>query len=137
MVGITILALAVSLIIQYVVASKFAEIAQMKGHTSNSYFWFTFLLGICGMLMVVALPNKNDITCTTSKNNTPVSTFLHNEPQNKTAVYTPTNNSKTTNKGNAPLNAEIVNGEKVCPKCGQTQKTDRKVCWFCGQPFSN
>lgn len=46
-------------------------------------------------------------------------------------------NNKGESKSNLPTNAEIINGEKVCPKCGQVQKVDRKVCWSCGQQFSN
>lgn len=50
-------------------------------------------------------------------------------------------NSATTendpNKANAPISAEIKDGEKVCPKCGTAQKADRRVCWSCGQPFAN
>ena len=37
------------------IAMKFADIAGMKGHDVSPYFWYTFLLGIVGMLMVVAL----------------------------------------------------------------------------------
>ena len=39
--------------------------------------------------------------------------------------------------GNDNVHAEIVNGEKVCPKCGTAQKADRKVCWSCGANFDN
>ncbi len=38
---------------------------------------------------------------------------------------------------NDNVHAEIVNGEKVCPKCGTAQKADRKVCWSCGAKFDN
>ena len=48
----------VYLIIAYMVAKKFAEIAEMKGHDGDTYFWFTYCLGICGMLMVIALPDN-------------------------------------------------------------------------------
>ena len=40
-------------------ASKFAEIAEMKGHSGKAYFWYVFLFGIIGMIMVAALPNNN------------------------------------------------------------------------------
>ena len=46
----------VALIILAVIAAQFGSIAEMKGHSSRTYFWFTFLFGIAGMLMVIALP---------------------------------------------------------------------------------
>ena len=61
-----LLCIIIALIIDYVIAKKFADIAEMKGHEGNTYFWFTFLLGVVGMLMVIALPvetkNENDNT---------------------------------------------------------------------------
>ena len=51
-----LLGIVIALIIDYVIAKKFEEIAEMKGHEGNTYFWFTFLLGMVGMLMVIALP---------------------------------------------------------------------------------
>lgn len=38
-------------------ASEFKRIAEMKGHAGGKYFWWSFLLGPVGMLMVVALPD--------------------------------------------------------------------------------
>ena len=35
------------------------------------------------------------------------------------------------------VKAEVVDGEKVCPKCGTKQRVDRSVCWSCGQRFVN
>ena len=40
-------------------ASEFKKIAEMKGHEGGRYFWWSFLLGPIGMLMVVALPDRN------------------------------------------------------------------------------
>lgn len=53
------LIIVVVLVINGVIAMKFADIAGMKGHDVSPYFWYTFLLGIVGMLMVVALPDIN------------------------------------------------------------------------------
>ncbi|MBQ3081243.1 MAG: DUF4339 domain-containing protein [Clostridia bacterium] len=44
------------ILIWFIVSKKFAEIAEMKGHKGSAYFWFTFLMGLVGMLMVIALP---------------------------------------------------------------------------------
>ena len=51
-----IIGIIIALIINFFVAGEFANIAEMKGYHGNVYFWFTFLFGIAGMLMVVALP---------------------------------------------------------------------------------
>ena len=51
-----LLGIVIVLIIDYVIAKKFEEIAEMKGHEGGTYFWFTFIFGVVGMLMVIALP---------------------------------------------------------------------------------
>ena len=51
-----LLGIVIALIIDYVIAKKFEEIAEMKGHEGRTYFWFTFIFGVVGMLMVIALP---------------------------------------------------------------------------------
>lgn len=61
------LAVAVAvLVIDFVVAKKFAKIAEMKGHDGYAYFYYVFFLGIVGMLMVVALPD-NDVEENTAR----------------------------------------------------------------------
>ena len=52
-----IIGIVIALVIGCIIACKFSEIAEMKGHNGREYFWYTFLFGICGMLMVIALPN--------------------------------------------------------------------------------
>ena len=44
------------LVISGIVASKFDEIADMKGH--SGYFWWCFILGAIGWAMVIALPDR-------------------------------------------------------------------------------
>ena len=39
-------------------ADAFKQIAEMKGHDGKAVFWWTFFLGIVGMLMAVALPDR-------------------------------------------------------------------------------
>lgn len=55
-----VVALVVALIIDYIIAKKFSDIAEMKGHAGDTYFWFTFVFGIVGMLMVIALPIQSN-----------------------------------------------------------------------------
>lgn len=51
------LILLVYLVIHGIIARKFEEIAQLKGH--SGYFWWCFWLGPAGWLMVAALPDRN------------------------------------------------------------------------------
>ena len=60
--------LIIALVINYIIAKNFSDIAEMKGHQGSTYFWFTFLFGLAGMLMVIALPNEKPINL----KNTPV-----------------------------------------------------------------
>ena len=46
------------IVLWYFVGKEFQRIAAMKGHEETRYFWWTFLLGPVGMMMVVALPQK-------------------------------------------------------------------------------
>ena len=57
-----LLGIVIALMIDYYIAKKFSDIAEMKGHEGNTYFWFTFIFGLIGMLMVIALPNTEAIT---------------------------------------------------------------------------
>ena len=52
-----LLGIMIGLVINYFVAKEIAEIAEMKGFFGITYFWFTFFLGIVGILMVIALPD--------------------------------------------------------------------------------
>lgn len=47
------------LIINIVFANEFRSVARDKGYDSIKYFWYVFIFGIIGMLLVIALPNKN------------------------------------------------------------------------------
>ena len=127
-----IIGIVFELIIAYIAACKFSEIAEMKGHKGREYFRYTFWLGIIGMLMVIALPNLK----TAEKNVAPVKpsnpTPIGNEPLPQSVGQ-----AQTGNTGNPPVSAMINNGQKVCPKCGLSQRENRSVCWSCGQRFDN
>lgn len=49
-----------AIIVAYYVSKEFEKIAEMKGYYDRRYFWWTFLLGAVGMLMVIALPDKSE-----------------------------------------------------------------------------
>lgn len=60
--NVAILVLIVVFIIDYFIACEFRQIASDKGYSdcAGKYFWYVFLTGIPGMLLVIALPDKND-----------------------------------------------------------------------------
>lgn len=131
-----LLGIVIALVIDYFIAKKFSDIAEMKGHEGNTYFWFTFWLGLVGMLMVIALPEKEVYDkkslpsfslplqpveaprCEPSVKQTPIT-----EPQN--------------NDNKKHVTAEIVDGNKVCPNCKLSQRANRTICWQCGAIFDN
>ena len=46
------------LIIDYIIAKEFEAVAIAKGYSEQKYFWYSFLFGIVGYLLVLALPKK-------------------------------------------------------------------------------
>lgn len=46
------------IVLWYFIGKEFQRIAVMKGHEETRYFWWTFLMGPVGMMMVIALPQK-------------------------------------------------------------------------------
>lgn len=56
--GLIIFGAIAVIVLWFFAAMEFQRIAAMKGHDEDRYFWWTFLLGPVGMLMVVALPQK-------------------------------------------------------------------------------
>ena len=56
--GILLVISVLYLVIALLVATKFDEIARMKGHDTGYTAW-VFFTGIFGMIMVAALPDKS------------------------------------------------------------------------------
>lgn len=59
--GVLLLALAILTlfsILPYLIAKEFEFIALEKGYNGKKYFWYSFLLGIVGYMLVIALPKK-------------------------------------------------------------------------------
>ena len=132
MIFLYLLCIVVGVIIDYVIAKKFEEIAEMKGHEGHTYFWFTFLFGIIGMLMVIALPNQKVPTVSTLPEKKAIPITIDSVPSPKTTI------NETKNTSNAQCEAVAVarsDGHITCPKCGLVQKNNRTVCWDCGQKF--
>ena len=53
-----ILMVILAIVLNWNIAKEFEFIATEKGYCEKKYFWWTFWLGILGMLMVIALPIK-------------------------------------------------------------------------------
>lgn len=105
------------IVINAVLAWKFDQIAQLKGY--DGYFWYCFVFGIAGYLMVVALPTDN--TAVTSQKPAP--------PREE----------KKKNYDLASLAQEAENTRKktafdcwVCKKCGEKNTADEMYCKSCG-----
>lgn len=65
--------------------------------------------------------------------NFPIKTVANNEGLYTTKVSTQSiNDTKTYNDKIAPT---IIEGQIVCPSCGEKQKLGRTVCWYCGTKF--
>ena len=56
------------IIIDYIIAQEFQQIANQKGFNERKYFWYSFLLGFAGWIMVIALPDRK-------------SSYIINQPQ--------------------------------------------------------
>ena len=97
-----LLLIIVALVIDYFIAKKFEEIAEMKGHIGSTYFWFTFLFGVAGMLMVVALP-------------------IQTAAEDHKAVLPPAKDIWAK----AQANAADLQSTKRCPYCGGIVKMGR------------
>lgn len=54
--------IVVIFVINCFAAEQFSEIASMKGHLNKKYFWWCFWLGIVGWAMVIALPDRANIS---------------------------------------------------------------------------
>ncbi len=54
----SIVACALALWIDYLIAREFYFAAQEKGYPGKKYLWICFFLGMVGYLLVIALPNR-------------------------------------------------------------------------------
>ena len=55
---IVLIACALVLWIDYLIAKEFYFAAQAKGYYEKKYLWICFFLGMVGYLLVIALPNR-------------------------------------------------------------------------------
>ena len=55
---VSIVACAIALWIDYLIAREFYFAAHEKGYPGKKYLWICFFLGMVGYLLVIALPNR-------------------------------------------------------------------------------
>lgn len=56
--GVFVLVAIADIVVAYLIGKEFEFIAKEKGYTSKRYFWWTFLFGLVGIPMVIALPDR-------------------------------------------------------------------------------
>ncbi|MBQ6171759.1 MAG: hypothetical protein IJK34_03885 [Clostridia bacterium] len=113
------------LIIDFIVAKEFKSIASLKGYNDNKYFWYTFLFGPCGMLMIIALPQSGiaaevDIRKTNLEDKSKSSTQSSFEKRMQASAVIPKLDE---------------HGKAVCPICGTAQNKTNEMCYSCGTLF--
>lgn len=113
--GWYILGALVALGVNALVAARFAEIAEYKGHGEN-YFWWCFLLGVPGYLMVVALP---DIEARPKVEKKSVSSIMHSSHPNAGGVTRSVSQSASSNSWK-------------CSSCGRINANYISTC-ACGK----
>lgn len=55
---VIVISVLILLAIQFFLAEEFYKVAVMKGYDEKRYLWLSFLFGLVGYLLVIALPQK-------------------------------------------------------------------------------
>ena len=147
-----VIGLILGLIVLFFAAGEFQSIAEMKGHEGKKFFWWTFLTGPIGMLMVVALPDRNApapaAQAPRPQANAPTprstATPAASPVQAPTPASAPAPGSVTQQSGqrfavqrsDTPVAPVLLDdGREKCPVCGTVQRAERNLCMECGSPF--
>ena len=57
--GIAIISSAIFLLcVRSIICQEFYAVAEQKGYADKKYFWYSFIFGLVGYLLVIALPDK-------------------------------------------------------------------------------
>ena len=110
------------LIIVYIAYSifigvKFDEIASEKGY--SNYFWWVFLLGVVGMIMVAALPDRNN------RPYTGITSSLSDESKGYSLSKLASESKKST--------TSIHGNSWRCQHCGTSNSLASATCKDCGE----
>ena len=60
----SVITLAITLWINYLISKEFYKAACDKGYTKKKYLWLPFWLGIVGYALVIALPDRSSASNT-------------------------------------------------------------------------
>lgn len=104
--GPIVFVLFVYLLISWIIAQEFAEIALKKGYSDNKYFWYCLFFGIVGYLMIIALPLKQ------------------------------TEENSEYDKTEGISDEKTSSGIKKCPACGVHHDADFDVCPSCKHEYN-
>ena len=108
-----VIGVIIAIVIEWSIAKEFASIAADKGYSESRYFWYCFIFGIFGYLMVIALPDRGHANVPTSP-------------------ATPTYNGKTGGATTAILGLY----QNKCTQCDKWQPKNNTFCEQCGARFT-
>lgn len=122
----------VMLFIAWLISSEFQFIAEQKGHVSRKYFWFCFLFGIIGYLMVIALPDRRASYTPPQAPRVPAPTETP-----ISSVETPSSSDSTPYRGKMGGTTDAVVGAYSiqCQQCCLWQSKSNTACVRCGAVF--
>lgn len=100
------------LVLNFIIAREFSRIAEEKGHDGRRYFHFCFWLGLVGMLMVIALPDRAGRAAASTS---PAG-------YRPAARPTPTVHSSASTAAASPWRC----------RCGAVNSASRSICDSCG-----
>ncbi len=138
------LGIVLGLFLSYFIAREFSDIAHEKGYDDSKYFWYTFFMGICGALMVIALPDRKRIDEGKQKmygNNTKNEDSSPEKSIKSIEIGTVESIDKKEKKVEENEGEYILSRQKsethriACPACKTWQNADRYVCLECGYKF--
>lgn len=144
-----ILGAIVALIVDLICAIELNDIAKEKGHANVKYFWYSFLFGIFGALIVIALPDRGKQPEKRTPPPSPARILPNpesftvpkekNDDKNKERTIEKKENIEYGKveivDGKKQSIVKIVDGRIICPSCGTNQNGDRTVCMECGCKF--
>ena len=60
--GIAIISSTIFILcVRSIICQEFYAVAEQKGYADKKYFWYSFIFGLVGYLLVIALPDKTAI----------------------------------------------------------------------------
>ena len=147
-----VIGLIIGLLVLFFAAGEFQSIAEMKGHESRRYFWWTFLTGVPGMLMVIALPDRNapapaaqaprpqayapTLRSPASPAASPAQAPTPASASAPVSVTQQSGQRHAVQRSDMPVAPVLLeDGREKCPVCGTVQRAERNLCMDCGSPF--